>query len=125
MAKTNFTNVDQYIEIFPEEIQERMKAIRKLIFDLVPEAEEIISYQIPCYKYKGYLIYYSAYNKHLTLSYPFSNAFLKEFSEDLKAFKISKSALQIPHNMPLPVDMIRRMVAFRKKENEENVKLKK
>ena len=117
MAKTDYKTIDQYHQAFSGEALERMQAIRKIIHEVVPVVEETISYQIPCFKYKGYLIYYSAYAKHISLSYPFSAAFLEHFKKDLEGYKVSKSAIQLPHNRPLPVGLIKRMIAFRKKEN--------
>ena len=117
MAKTDYKTIDQYHQAFSGEVLERMQAIRKIIHEVVPVVEETISYQIPCFKYKGYLIYYSAYAKHISLSYPFSAAFLEHFKKDLEGYKVSKSAIQLPHNRPLPVGLIKGMIAFRKKEN--------
>ncbi len=118
MAKTDYQTIDQYHAAFPPELQERMHAIRDVIHQVAPEAEEAISYQIPCFKYKGYLIYYSAYPKHISLSSPWSEALLKAFATELKALKVSRSAIQFPNNKPLPLDLIRRIVEFRKKEND-------
>lgn len=118
MAKTDYKSIDEYHRAFPAEVQDRMQAIRKVIHEVVPEVEETISYQIPCFKYKGYLIYYSAYAKHISLSYPFSAALLKRFEQELEGYKLSKSALQLPSNQELPLDLIRGIVAFRKDENE-------
>ena len=117
MAKTDYKTIDQYHQAFSGEALERMQAIRKIIHEVVPVVEETISYQIPCFKYNGYLIYYSAYAKHISLSYPFSAAFLEHFKKDLEGYKVSKSAIQLPHNRPLPVGLIKGMIAFRKKEN--------
>ena len=117
MAKTDYKTIDQYHQAFSGEVLERMQAIRKIIHEVVPVIEETISYQIPCFKYKGYLIYYSAYAKHISLSYPFSAAFLEHFKKDLEGYKVSKSAIQLPHNRPLPVGLIKGMIAFRKNEN--------
>lgn len=124
MAKTDFKSIDEYHQAFPSDVQERMQAIRNIVHKIVPEAEEVISYQIPCFKYKGYLLYYSAYAKHISLSYPFSEALLKKFEKELKGYKVSKSAIQLPSNEPLPLDLIKGIVAFRKKENEETAKAK-
>ena len=117
MSKTDYKTIDQYHQAFSGEVLERMQAIRKIIHEVVPVIEETISYQIPCFKYKGYLIYYCAYAKHISLSYPFSAAFLEHFKKDLEGYKVSKSAIQLPHNRPLPVGLIKGMIAFRKKEN--------
>jgi uncharacterized protein YdhG (YjbR/CyaY superfamily) len=122
MAKTDYKTIDQYHKAFSTELQERMQSIREVVHKVVPEAEEVISYQIPCFKYKGYLIYYSAYVKHISLSYPYSEAFLKTFEDDLKKYKVSKSAIQFPNNEPFPLNLIKRIVEFRKKENEATKK---
>lgn len=125
MAKTDYKTIDEYHNVFPAELQERMQSIRTVVHKIVPDVEEVISYQIPCFKYQGYLIYYSAYAKHISLSYPFSAALLKKFETELSKFKVSKSAIQFPNNEPLPLDLIKGIVEFRKKENEETVKAKK
>ncbi len=118
MAKTDYQTIDQYHEAFSGEVVQRMQTIRKIIKEIVPEAEEVISYQIPCFKYKGYLIYYAAFPKHISISHPFSVAFLEHFKTDLESYKVSKSVIQLPNDKPLPEALIKRIIAFRKNENE-------
>ena len=125
MAKTNYQSIDEYHSTFEGETLDRLQTIRKIIKALVPDAEETISYQIPCFKYKVYLLYYCAFTKHITLSNPFSEAFWEEFGEDLKGYKTSKAAIQLPHAQPLPEKLIKKIVAFRKKENDEKATSKK
>lgn len=122
MAKTDYKTIDQYHKAFSGEVVKRMQAIRELIHEVVPGVEETISYQIPCFKYKGYLIYYSAYAKHITISHPWSAALLKKFEKELKGYKVSKSAIQLPLGEELQVGLIKKIVQFRKKENEEGAK---
>lgn len=59
MAKTNFKTIDEYNGTFKGEVLERLVIIRSTILDLVPNAEESISYQIPAMKLgkKTYLIH--------------------------------------------------------------------
>lgn len=119
MAKTNYKTIDEYHKVFPEQVQERMQTIRALIHEVAPKAEEVISYQIPAFKIgKAFLIYYAAFPKHLTLSSPWSEAFLHEFSKDLNGMKVSKSVIQFPHEKPLPIGFVKRLLRFRKKEVE-------
>lgn len=118
MAKTDFKSVDEYQDTFQGEKKERLEAIRKTIRDAAPGAEEVISYQIPAYKHFGFLIYYSAATNHISLSYPYSQALLAEFETELSKYKVSKSALQLPDKDPLPLDLIKRIVEYRMKENE-------
>jgi uncharacterized protein YdhG (YjbR/CyaY superfamily) len=122
MAKTDFKNIDEYHAYFEGETVTRMKVIRDIIHQLSPDVTEEISYQIPCFKIGGKpLIYYSAYSNHLTLSYPFSPAFRKHFEAELVNYNISKSALQLPYAQELPVDFIKKIIAYRLVEHHEMV----
>lgn len=125
MAKTNYQSIDEYHQSFNGEALMRMQTMRKIIHEVVPEVEEAISYQIPCFKYKGYLIYYAAFPNHLSLSNPFSEAFINHFKNDLKNYKTSKAVIQFPLAQPLPEELIKEMIAFRKMENEAKANKKK
>ncbi len=117
MAKTDFKTIDSYQATFPAEIQGRMQQIREVVHKAVPGVEEVISYQIPAFKIgKFFLIYYSAYTKHISLSSPWSAELLKAFADDLKGYQVSRSAIQLPNDQPLPLDLIKRIILFRKNE---------
>lgn len=122
MAKTDFQSVDEYQSTFPPDMVERLEQVRTIIRKVAPDAEEVISYQIPAYKYQGFLVYYSGYKNHISLSYPFSAALLAEFKEELGKYKVSKSAIQFPNSEPLPLNLIKRIVQFRLKENKAKAK---
>ncbi len=94
MAKTNYQSIDDYHHAFSGEALARMQAIRKIVNKLVPEAEETISYQIPCFKYNGYLVYYCAFPNHISLSHPYSERFWEHFKTELEGYKTSKSVIQ-------------------------------
>ena len=125
MAKTNYQTIDDYHQVFSGEVLKRMQTIRKIINEAVADAEECISYQIPCFKYNGYLLYYCGFPNHISLLHPFSATFWEHFKADLEGYKTSKSVIQIPTNKPLPEKLIKEVVAFRKKENEEKAAGKK
>ncbi|UII33165.1 DUF1801 domain-containing protein [Fulvivirga ulvae] len=118
MAKTDYKTIDEYHKAFTGDTLKRMQAIRELVHKVAPESQEVISYQIPAFKLgeKYHLIYYCAFSKHLTISSPWSEAMLKEFEAELKDYKVSKSAIQLPLDKPLPIDLIKRILQFRKKE---------
>jgi uncharacterized protein YdhG (YjbR/CyaY superfamily) len=116
--REKFETVDQYISTFPESVQAILQEIRKVMKENAPEAEELISYQIPAFKYHGMLIYYSAYQKHVSVSTaPF--AVFEVFKNELSAYKRSKSTVQFPLNQPVPYKLIGEMTKFRVKENRE------
>lgn len=124
MAKTDYKTIDDYHKVFSGEVLERMQTIRELVHKIAPNAEEVISYQIPAFKIgdKFPFIFYSAYSKHITLSYPWSEAFIKELEVDLKGYKISKSAIQLPLDKPFQIDLVKKILKFRKAEFEANRK---
>ncbi len=117
MAKTDYKNIDEYHKAFPSEVVKRMEKIRTIIKQIAPDATEVISYQIPAFKLgKYFLIYYSGYANHLSISSPWSEGLLKHFETDLKELKVSRAAIQFPLNKPLPEALIKKIVSFRKKE---------
>lgn len=119
MAKTDYKTIDAYHAAFPADAAERLQKVRNQIHTIAPEAEEVISYQIPAFKIgKAFLIYYAAFEKHVSLSSPWSEALLKEFAKELKDLKVSKSVIQFPNDKPLPMDFIKALLKFRKKEVE-------
>lgn len=122
---TDYQTIDQYHKAFNGESLARMQRIRAIINETVPGAEECISYQIPCFKYNGYLMYYAAFPKHISLANPWSAAFVEHFKKDLEEYKVSKSVIQLPNDKPLPDKLIKKIVVFRKKENEQSAKNKK
>src|SRR5262249_16724290 len=117
MAKTDFKSFDEYLATFDGKHAAGLKAIRKAILAGVPQAEEVISYQIPGFKFHGWIFYLSAHKEHFSLSCPPPIAAFEEFSEQLTEYEQTKSALRIPMSSPLPLDLIRKMAAFQAKSN--------
>ncbi len=124
MAKTNYKTIDEYHNAFAGEVVERMQTIRELVQKVAPNAEEVISYQAPAFKLgdRYYLIYYCAFPKHISILSPWSEAMLNALEEDLKGMKISKSAIQLPLNKQLPLDLVEAILKFRKAEFEAQKK---
>ncbi len=117
MQRVKYQTVDEYIASFPTDTQVVLSMLRKIITEVVPDAEEVISYNIPAYKYHGFLIYFSAYKEHYSLSFRPDSAVFKTFKKELAEFKQSKSTIQFPYTKPLPVELIRAIVKLRASEN--------
>ena len=66
-TSTKFKTVDEYISTFPAITKTILKELRKTIKQAAPQAEELISYNIPAVTLKGRLVYYAAYKKHIGL----------------------------------------------------------
>ena len=125
MEKTKVVpeTVDQYIAAFPADVKKRMQQLRKTIKAGAPNADELISYQMPGYKYFGMLVYFAAYKNHIGF-YPGAGGVL-EFYKELSSFKSAKGSVQFPHDRPIPYDIIGKIVRFRVKQNEDKFSLKK
>ncbi|KKR05807.1 MAG: hypothetical protein UT34_C0002G0314 [candidate division WS6 bacterium GW2011_GWF2_39_15] len=116
MQKIEASIVDEYIKNFPEDIQIRMRKLRKLIKDTIPGAVESISYKMPAYKINGKtLIYFAGYKNHIGF-YPFPSG-IEAFKKETSEYKTSKGAIQFPNNKPIPHDLVKRIVEFRVKES--------
>ena len=108
--------VQNYISTFPKDIQELLEQVRLIIKNTAPDAEESISYGMPAYKLNSKpLVYFAGYKKHIGLYATPSGH--EAFAEELDKFKKGKGSVQFPVNEPLPLDLIERIVAFRKNEN--------
>ncbi len=117
--RIKFSNAEEYIRSFSKDVQEILQTVRQTIKQAVPEAEEVISYQIPAFKYHGWIFYYSAYKNHYSLSCPPPFTLFDVFKKELAPYKMSKSTIQFPFDQPIPTELIFKMAKFRAKENIE------
>ncbi|HVW15557.1 MAG TPA: DUF1801 domain-containing protein [Mucilaginibacter sp.] len=126
MSRYNSTepkNIDEYIAMQPDQFKPALHELRALVRSLVPQAEEMISYQVPCFKYH-YMLVGIGVNKKFVSFYPMSSDLTKKFKDDLKGIKISGTTLHFSPGEPLPVQIIKKMVLERVKENEARAMLK-
>jgi len=121
MDKPN--NIDEYISIFPGEVQEILEQIRAAIKEAAPQATELISYGMPAFKLNGILVWFAAYSKHIGF-YPHSSGILA-FKKELSVYKGGKGSVQFPLDKPVPLDLISEIVKFRLIEDMHKAKLKK
>jgi uncharacterized protein YdhG (YjbR/CyaY superfamily) len=123
MVKIN-DKIDLYIAGFPSGTQELLNQLRTAIWGAAPEAEELISYQMPAFKIYGrILVYFAGYKKHIGF-YPGGSA-IELFKQVFSAYKCSKGTIQFPLDQPLPLESIVQIVLFRVHENLEKKKTKK
>jgi uncharacterized protein YdhG (YjbR/CyaY superfamily) len=119
----NSQEVDRYIAGFPQNARTAMEQIRATILKAAPNAEELISYKMPAYKFHGMLVYFAGYKNHIGFyATPTGHsAFAKEFSK----YKTGKGSVQFPLDEAMPLSLITKVVKFRMKENLKNEKEKK
>src|SRR3954471_6034666 len=115
--------IDEYITGFPENIREKLEALRATIRKAAPTAEEIISYGMPTFYLKGNLVHFAAFKNHIGF-YPAPSG-IESFKEELSIYKEGKGSVQFPLDEPMPLDLITRIVKFRVAQNTEKAANKK
>jgi uncharacterized protein YdhG (YjbR/CyaY superfamily) len=117
-----FSSIDEYIATFPDDMQRRLQELRATIKAAAPGATEKISYQLPTFFLKGNLVHFAAFKNHIGF-YPTPSG-IEAFQSELSAYKGAKGSVQFPLDIPLPLDLVRRIVEFRVAENLRNAELK-
>jgi uncharacterized protein YdhG (YjbR/CyaY superfamily) len=116
MPNTKFTTVEEYISSFPTEIQNNLISVQNAIREVIPDAIEQISYNIPAFKIgKKWIIYFSAYKEHLSISMP-PSGWAKHFDKELKSYKVSVSTVQFQYKEPIPLELIQQIAVFKSQE---------
>jgi uncharacterized protein YdhG (YjbR/CyaY superfamily) len=119
---TAFENVDDYIAGFPKTTQLLLKQVRAAIKKAAPKAEEVISYNMPAFKYFGVLVYFAGYERHIGF-YPTASG-IANFKQEISRLKSAKGSVQFPIDKPMPLSLIAKIVKFKVKENETKSALK-
>jgi uncharacterized protein YdhG (YjbR/CyaY superfamily) len=117
-------NIDEYLLQVPENQRIALENVRQIIRETAPEAEEVISYGMPAFKYHGMLVYFAAFKKHCSL-FSANATVISDMYPELKDYKTSKGTLQFTPEKPLPADLIKKIVLARMAQNEALNKAKK
>ena len=115
MAKSIPKTIDAYVAVFPKDVQKILENLRQVIRETAPEAEETIDYGIPTFKLNGNLVHFAAFKNHIGF-YPNPSG-IEAFKKELSPYKQSKGTVQFPLDKPIPIDLVKKIVEFRVKEN--------
>lgn len=104
--------VDAYLVNTPEPQKSELQRIRAIIKQIVPDAEEVITYGMPGFKYKHkYLIAYAPFKDHMSI-FPGGEA-VTAFAKELAEYKTSKGTIQFTVDMPIPDQLLKKIVLQR------------
>jgi uncharacterized protein YdhG (YjbR/CyaY superfamily) len=108
--------VDEYLRRIEEPKRSTLEALRRTILDIVPEAEQVISYRVPAFRVAGRTVAgFAAFKTHLSYL-PFSGSTLSQLAGELEGYTMTKSALHFPVDRPLPKRLVRRLIDARLRE---------
>jgi uncharacterized protein YdhG (YjbR/CyaY superfamily) len=105
--------VDQYLCAIEEPKRSTLETLRRTILEIVPDAEQVISYKVPAFRVEGRIVAgFAAFKDHLSYL-PFSGSVLPALADQLEGYTMTKSALHFPVDRPLPKPLVSRLIAAR------------
>ena len=116
-------DIDAYISNQEEKVGAKLSKIRETIKTTVPEAAEVISYQMPAFKYNGMLAYFAAFKNHYSIF--ISPKIIVAFKDELKDYETSKGTIKIPNDKPVLVRLVTKIIKAAAKQNLEKAEMKK
>ena len=109
-------DIDRYLAGLDEPKRSTLEEVRRRILDVVPKAEQVISYGVPGFKVQGKTIAgIAAFKNHLSYV-PHSGSVLAQLQDEIGDYSQTKSALHFAVDMPLPQHVIRRLLLTRMRE---------
>ena len=108
--------VDEYLRGLEEPKRTTLEALRRTILEIVPDAEQVISYRIPAFRVRGKTVAgFAAFKNHLSYL-PFSGSVLGQLASELEGYAMTKSSLHFPVDSPLPEALVKKLIAVRLQE---------
>jgi uncharacterized protein YdhG (YjbR/CyaY superfamily) len=105
--------IDAYLAALEEPKQSTLRALRRTILDVIPDAEQCISYRMPAFRLRGKVIAgFAAFKNHLSYL-PHSGSVLPELHDEVAAYETTKGALHFPVDAPLPRALVKKLVDVR------------
>lgn len=110
-------DVDAYLASAPKELRAVLENLREAIKTAAPKAEEVISYQIPTYKYHGPLVHFVARTSHCSFI-TVNKEVLEKFKDELADFDTSGTTIHFTAENPLSAALVKKIIKARVTENE-------
>lgn len=123
-TKTTAKTIDEYISLQPVDVRTALKKVRSAIKSAAPQADEVISYQVCCYKLNGMLVGFAGFKDHCSF-FVMSPPLMKVLEKDLQKYEYIGATIHFPAVKPLPSTLVKKIVRARMHENDRRKKTKK
>jgi uncharacterized protein YdhG (YjbR/CyaY superfamily) len=105
--------IDHYLASLEEPKRGTLSTLRRSILDVIPEAEQCISYGLPAFRVQGKVVAgFGAFKNHLSYL-PHSGSVFPELGAEVAQYRTSTGALQFPVDEPLPEALVQKLVTIR------------
>lgn len=105
--------VDDYLHGLEEPKRNTLQSLRRTILEIVPDAEQVISYRVPAFRVAGKTIAgFAAFKNHLSYL-PFSGSVIGQLPDELRDYATTKSSVHFPIDQPLPKALVKKLIDVR------------
>ena len=105
--------IDEYLRGVQEPGRSTLQTLRRTILEIVPDADEVISYRVPAFRVGGETVAgFAAFKNHLSYL-PFSGSVLSQLAEELDGYAMTKSSLHFAVDHPLPRALVKKLIKMR------------
>ena len=113
LAQVSAEEVDRYLRGLEEPKRSTLQTLRETILEIVPDAEQVISYRVPAFRVGGKTVAgFAAFKDHLSYL-PFSGSVIGPHADELNGYTMTKSALHFPVDRPLPKALVKKLIRVR------------
>ena len=106
-------DVDDYLAGVDEPKRTTLEQLRRTILEIIPEAEQCISYGMPAFKVRGKAVAgLAAFKNHLSYL-PHSGSVFSELPGDVAPYVTTKGSLHFAVDSPLPKALVKKLIAVR------------
>jgi uncharacterized protein YdhG (YjbR/CyaY superfamily) len=121
-SKRAFKTVDDYIGSHAPLVRRLLEQVRRTIRKALPDADEVIAYNMPTYKLHGdTVLHFAGWKEHYSL-YAATEPVLAAFGNELRRYTIEKGTIRFPLSEPVPEKLIEGIAQLRFKEIAERRK---
>lgn len=105
--------IDEYLMGLDEPKRSSLQHVRETILEIIPDAEQGISYGLPAFRLHGTVIAgLAAFKNHLSYL-PHSGSVIPAFGDDVAGYGGTRSSLHFPVDEPLPRALVEKLIAAR------------
>ena len=109
-------DVDDYLAGVDEPKRTTLQQLRRTIIEIIPEAEQCISYGMPAFKVRGKAVAgFAAFKNHLSYL-PHSGSVFSELPDDVAPYVTTKGSLHFAVDAPLPKALVKKLIAVRMRQ---------
>ena len=105
--------ITAYLDTLDEPRRAALQMLRATILEVIPQAQQGLSYQLPAFRVDGKVVAgFAAFKNHLSYL-PHSGSVLVELEDELVGYRQSKGALRFPINEALPKELVKKLIEVR------------